>query len=147
MAIVRGKKLAVIIDVSGTDTVIGGAIDCTFDTSMNLLDITSKDSPDAKEFMADDYEWSISSNNFYDPAKTFNAEEILAYLQAGNSVKLNFGVLGTSYPVAGQFIEGNAFVESCQLSGAVGDSSKFNVSFKGTGVWTLKSYSPAGSMS
>ena len=147
MAVVRGKDLAVIVDSSGTDVAVGASIDCTFTTTANLLDITSKDSTNAKEFAADMYEWTVTANNFYDPAKTLNAEETLAYLKAGTKVLLNFGVLGTSYPVAGQFLEGYAYVRSCTLSGAVGDSAKFNVEFQGTGDWTLKNYSPAGSMS
>lgn len=147
MAIIRGKKLVVAIDSSGTDVVLGAAQDCTLNTTMAMLDISSKDSGAGKEFMPDDYSWTVSANAFYDPTKTLNAEEIMAYLQAGTQVKINFGVPGTDYPVSGSFYEGYAYVSSCQLAGAYGDSSKVTVEFQGTGLLTPKSYAGGGSMS
>ena len=147
MAIIRGKNLVVAIDSSGTDVVIGAAKDCTLTTSMAMLDISNKDSGAAKEFMPDDYDWTVSANAFYDPTKTLNYEEIMAYLQAGTQVKINVGVPGTGYPVSGSFYEGNAYVSSCNLSGAYGDSSTLAVEFRGTGVLTPKSYAAGGSMS
>jgi len=95
MAKIDGKLIVLQL---GGYTVVGqttGSINFAAD----MLDATTKDSAGWKEFVAGEKNSNISVGGLYDPAAATGAEEIIAYLVAGNSLTWRFGqtTAGSTY--------------------------------------------------
>jgi len=118
----------------------GSSTNCTFDASIDQLEITNGDSNGFKQYTSAQTSWNISCDGFIalsDYSYLFlsnlllSKESILIKFQINNDNGDGSGDLG--YTV----FNGSANLTSLSLSGPVESASTYSVSLQGTGAFTI----------
>jgi hypothetical protein len=118
----------------------GAATNCSFEVSVDSLDVSSQSCGYFKVFKPDMATWKVDCDGFIalrDYSYLFLANlqltraEILIKFQIDNDNNDGTGTLG--YTV----FSGNAFLQSLNLSAGVEDASSYSVSLQGSGPYTI----------
>jgi predicted secreted protein len=127
MGKLNGTSMLVIVD----GVAIGGTKSFTLDISVDLPDATTKDSDGWAENIHGLRSWSVSFDGLYDPALTYNGEEIFDELDNRDEVYLEMAVIdGTG---GGLVLKGNAKVASLSFGGEHEQPVTLSGSFTGSG--------------
>lgn len=125
MAKLDGKDMILKI---GT-TVIAGRTTGSINFTADMLDATTADSVNFKEFIAGEKNATLSVGGLYDPAAAEGADEAVAYLIAGTSVTWYYGGV-----VAGQhYWTGSALISSVSIQGDKNTLSAYTIELQNTG--------------
>jgi hypothetical protein len=128
----KGKNLRIRV---GDDTIFH-ATECTFNSTMQLEGIASKDTNGTIQTPGN-YEWGLSTNMLVaDKATASTQEDFISMLlahQAGSEVSVSF-----TTDIVGDFvISGMAFIESVNASAPTNGVATADAAFKGNGNYTI----------
>lgn len=127
-----------------TETELGvpfaAATNCTFNVSVDQIEVTKSASNSYKEFLSTQISWGISADGFIAlddysylelNAKVQNKEQIVVKFQIDNDNGDGSGDLGYSV------FTGLANITSLDMTGPVEGASTYSVSLQGTGAYTV----------
>lgn len=128
MAKLAGKNMLVVVD----GVVMAATKSFTLTINSNLIDITTKDSDAWGDTLYGFKDWEVSFDGLYDPAATYNVEEVYDAIVADDTVYLEMAVIdGTG---GGLVFSGNANSTGLTMSAAYNDAVSFSGTFKGAGL-------------
>ena len=133
--------LVQVTEDSGTsyDTV-GFCTSASLSWSMDVRDVTTKDSSGRREILPGKTNWNISFEGFVTYAAVSDVDmpnDIFTLADAKTSVGLRYGKLNT-----GDFVyTGNGYFTSYSQDAGVEDNNTFSVQFEGTSTLTQAAYS------
>ena len=128
MAKLAGKNMLVVVD----GVVMAATKSFTLTINSNLIDITTKDSDAWGDTLYGFKDWEVSFDGLYDPAATYNVEEVYDAIVADDTVYLEMAVIdGTG---GGLVFSGNANSTGLTMSAGYNDAVSFSGTFKGTGL-------------
>lgn len=128
MAKIDGVKIFLKI---GSNVLVGqttGSMDLTSD----MIDCTSKDSGQDKEYLAGERDATISVDSLYDPAAAEGFSEVFGYLKAGTSIAWSFG----ETEAATKVWNGNGFISQVTLNGPKNEASSYSLTIQNSGAVT-----------
>jgi predicted secreted protein len=130
MAKLNGTNMRVL--VSGT--AIGGTKSFTLNLTRANIDISSKDSSGWTDRIYGKGDWNVSFDGLYDPALTWNVEELYTMLNSKTTVVLECAVIdGTG---GGLVYRGSAIASNLTLTAGAEEAVTINGTFEGTGSLT-----------
>jgi TP901-1 family phage major tail protein len=124
MAKINGTDFLVYVD----NVAIGASTSCTLNLNAAMIDITSKDSAGWKEVLPGLRDWSIDVEGLYDPAQTFDAEELFDALDTRDEVTIKF----STTEVGATYYTGYAYVTNLKISAPMEDKTTITCTFVGT---------------
>jgi hypothetical protein len=136
----QGANIATVNTTIPVGIPFGAATSCSFDVSVDQVEVTSQSSAWFKEFKNDVATWTISANGFValnDYSYLFLAnlqltrQPILVKFQVDNDNGNGTNTLGYSV------FQGTANLSSLSLSAGVEDASSYSVSLQGSGAYTV----------
>jgi predicted secreted protein len=136
----QGTNKASAITTIPVSVPFGSATNCSFDVSVDQIEVTSQSSAWFKEFKNDVASWTISANGFValnDYSYLFltnlqlTRQSILIKFQIDNDNGSGSDTFGYSV------FAGIANLSSLSISGGVEDASSYSVSLQGSGAYTI----------
>jgi len=118
----------------------GASTNCTFNTSVDQVEVTTTNSASYKEFLGSQISWNISADGFIALSdysylfllnKLQTKEQIIVKFQIDNDNGNGTGALGYS------IFTGLANIVNLDMSGPVEGASTYSVSLQGTGPYTV----------
>ena len=135
---VNGTLISIYKDVSGTLKKIANATSHSFDISKDMIDVTSKDSAGAKEFIAGEYGWTMNVEAIFEDDASVGAsqqsfKDLATDLLAGTvlTVVISTNVTGD------EKYTGSAYFMSLALSAPNNDKATWTGQLQGTGALTI----------
>jgi TP901-1 family phage major tail protein len=135
---VNGTLISIYKDVSGTKTKIANATSHSFDVSKDMIDVTSKDSAGAKEFIAGEYGYTLNVECIFEDDSSVGAtqqsfKDLATDLLAGTLLTI---VLSTNV-TGDEKYSGTAFFTSLSLSAPNNDKATWTGTLQGSGALTI----------
>jgi predicted secreted protein len=125
---------------TGLGVPFGAATNCTFNTSVDQVEVTTTNSSSFKEYLGSQISWNISADGFIALSdysylsllqKLRIKEQIVVKFQIDNDNDDGSGVLGYSV------FTGLANIVNLDMTGPVEGASTYSVSLQGTGAYTI----------
>ena len=135
---VNGTLISIYKDVSGTLKKIANATSHSFDISKDMIDVTSKDSAGAKEFIAGEYGWTMNVEAIFEDDASVGAsqqsfKDLATDLLAGTVLT----VVITTNVTGDEKYTGSAYFMSLALSAPNNDKATWTGQLQGTGALTI----------
>ena len=135
---VNGTLISIFKDVSGTLKKIANATSNSLDISKDMIDVTSKDSAGAKEFIAGEYGYTLNVEAIFEDDSSVGAsqmsyKDLVTDLLAGTLVT----IVMTSNVTGDEKYTGTAFFSSLSLSAPNNDKATWTGTLQGSGALTL----------
>ena len=135
---VNGTLISIYKDVSGTLKKIANATSHSFDISKDMIDVTSKDSAGAKEFIAGEYGWTMNVEAIFEDDASVGAsqqsfKDLATDLLAGTVLT----VVITTNVTGDEKYTGSAYFMSLALSAPNNDKATWTGQLQGTGALTV----------
>jgi predicted secreted protein len=135
---VNGTLISIYKDVSGTLKKIANATSNSIDISKDMIDVTSKDSAGAKEFIAGEYGYTLNVEAIFEDDQSVGASQIsykdlVTDLLAGTLLT----IVLTSNVSGDEKYTGAAFFSSLSLSAPNNDKATWTGTLQGSGALTL----------
>ena len=135
---VNGTLISIYKDVSGTLKKIANATSNSLDISKDMIDVTSKDSAGAKEFIAGEYGYTLNVEAIFEDDQSVGASQIsykdlVTDLLAGTLLT----IVLTSNVSGDEKYTGSAFFSSLSLSAPNNDKATWTGTLQGSGALTL----------
>ena len=135
---VNGTLIRIYKDVSGTLKKIANATSNSLDISKDMIDVTSKDSAGAKEFIAGEYGYTLNVEAIFEDDSSVGAgqisyKDLVTDLLAGTLVT----IVMTSNVTGDEKYTGSAFFSSLSLSAPNNDKATWTGTLQGSGALTL----------
>jgi predicted secreted protein len=135
---VNGTLISIYKDVSGTLKKIANATSNSLDISKDMIDVTSKDSAGAKEFIAGEYGYTLNVEAIFEDDSSVGAgqisyKDLVIDLLAGTLVT----IVMTSNVTGDEKYTGSAFFSSLSLSAPNNDKATWTGTLQGSGALTL----------
>jgi predicted secreted protein len=118
----------------------GSSTNCSFNTSVDQVEVTTTNSSSFKEYLGSQINWSITADGFvalndfsylFLLNKLRSKEQILVKFQIDNDNNDGSNTLGYSV------VSGLANLVNLDMAGPVEGASSYNVSLQGTGIYTI----------
>lgn len=125
MAVENGTD--VLLQVGGT--VVNATTNHDLNISVDMIDVTTKDSNGSKEYIAGEDDATITLEGLYDPAATYSWSNLFAAITGKASATLTFGLQDSgdkAYRFAG-------FVQNLTLSGPKNEAGSWTAEVQKTG--------------
>lgn len=126
--------------VLGEGTPFGAATNCSFDVSVDQIEVTSQASAWFKEFKNDVASWSVKCDGFIALTENYNYA-FLAQLQLDRTpITIKFSIdndNGSTGALGYTIFTGLANLTSLSFSAPVEGASTYSVSLQGTGVYSI----------
>jgi predicted secreted protein len=130
MAKLSGKHMLVLVN----GVAMAATKSFTLTINSNLIDTTTKDSDAWGDSLYGFKDWEVSFDGLYDPASTFNAEEVYDAIVGDTTVILEMAVIdGTG---GGLVFRGNANATGFTMTAGYNEAVTFSGGFKGAGELT-----------
>lgn len=121
-------------------TPFGASTNCTFDTSVDQVEITTLASGSYKEYIGSQINWSISADGLV-ALSGYSYLALLSKMQNIETIAVKFSIdndNGTGSGTLGYSIfTGNANITSLSISGPMENASTYSVSLQGTGAYSI----------
>jgi TP901-1 family phage major tail protein len=135
---VNGTLISIYKDVSGTLKKIANATSHSFDVSKDMIDVTSKDSAGAKEFIAGEYGYTLNVEAIFEDDASVGAtqqsfKDLATDLLAGTLLTI---VISTNV-TGDEKYTGTAFFTSLSLSAPNNDKATWTGTLQGSGALTI----------
>jgi predicted secreted protein len=135
---VNGTLISIYKDVSGTLKKIANATSNSLDISKDMIDVTSKDSAGAKEFIAGEYGYTLNVEAIFEDDQSVGASQIsykdlVTDLLAGTLLT----IVMSSNVTGDEKYTGSAFFSSLSLSAPNNDKATWTGTLQGSGALTL----------
>ena len=135
---VNGTLISIFKDVSGTLKKIANATSNSLDISKDMIDVTSKDSAGAKEFIAGEYGYTLNVEAIFEDDSSVGAgqmsyKDLVTDLLAGTLLT----IVMTSNVTGDEKYTGSAFFSSLSLSAPNNDKATWTGTLQGSGALTL----------
>jgi predicted secreted protein len=135
---VNGTLISIYKDVSGTLKKIANATSNSLDISKDMIDVTSKDSAGAKEFIAGEYGYTLNVEAIFEDDSSVGAgqvsyKDLVTDLLAGTLLT----IVMTSNVTGDEKYTGSAFFSSLSLSAPNNDKATWTGTLQGSGALTL----------
>ena len=119
----------------------GAASNCSFETSVDQVEVTSQTSAWFREYKNDVITWSVSCDGFISLSDNYNYAYLLQLVLDQTPITIKFSIdndNGTGSGLLGYTIlTGQANITSLSLSGPLENSSTYSVSLQGTGGYSI----------
>ena len=135
---VNGTLISIYKDVSGSLKKIANATSHSFDVSKDMIDVTSKDSAGAKEFIAGEYGYTLNVEAIFEDDASVGAtqqsfKDLATDLLAGTLLTI---VISTNV-TGDEKYTGTAFFTSLSLSAPNNDKATWTGTLQGSGALTI----------
>lgn len=135
---VNGTLISIFKDVSGSLKKIANATSHSFDVSKDMIDVTSKDSAGAKEFIAGEYGYTLNVEAIFEDDASVGAtqqsfKDLATDLLAGTLLTI---VISTNV-TGDEKYTGSAFFTSLSLSAPNNDKATWTGTLQGSGALTI----------
>lgn len=135
---VNGTLISIYKDVSGSLKKIANATSHSFDVSKDMIDVTSKDSAGAKEFIAGEYGYTLNVEAIFEDDASVGAsqqsfKDLATDLLAGTLLTI---VISTNV-TGDEKYTGSAFFTSLSLTAPNNDKATWTGTLQGTGALTI----------
>lgn len=135
---VNGTLISIYKDVASVLTKIANATSHSFDVSKDMIDVTSKDSAGAKEFIAGEYGYTLNVEAIFEDNASVGAsqqsfKDLAADLLAGTLLTI---VISTNVSGDDKYT-GTAFFSSLALSAPNNDKATWTGTLQGSGTLTI----------
>lgn len=135
---INGTLIKLYKDVSGALKPVANLVSNDFNLDKTMIDVTSKSSAGAKEFIVGDYTWTCSAESITEfdtsvGSGEISLQDILADEIAGTSWSI---VIGTGV-VGDMKLSGAAYLQNVSISAPYNDKSTFTCDLQGTGALTV----------
>lgn len=135
---VNGTLISIYKDVAGTLKKIANATSNSIDISKDMIDVTSKDSAGAKEFIAGEYGYTLNVEAIFEDDASVGAsqqsfKDLAADLLAGTLLTI---VMSTNV-TGDEKYSGTAFFTSLSLSAPNNDKATWTGTLQGSGALTI----------
>ena len=125
MAKLDGKDIVLKI---GTVVLVGRTTG-SINFSADMLDATTADSVNFKEFISGEKNATLSVGGLYDPEAAEGADDAIGYLIAGSEVVWYYGQVTTG----GTYYTGNALISSVSIQGDKNTVASYTIELQNTG--------------
>jgi predicted secreted protein len=126
--------------LNGNDLLVyvGGAAiactdSCTFQSDNAEIDVTCKDNNGARQVLSGSTSWSITTSGKWKFDATYGAVDLLTAHKNKTLLTVKFGTDETG----DTYVTGSARINSFTWEGPLNDGASFNVTFTGTGEYTI----------
>jgi len=135
---VNGTLISIYKDVSGTLKKIANATSNSIDISKDMIDVTSKDSAGAKEFIAGEYGYTLNVEAIFEDDASVGAsqqsfKDLATDLLAGTLLT----IVMSSNVTGDEKYSGTAFFTSLSLSAPNNDKATWTGTLQGSGALTI----------
>lgn len=135
---VNGTLISIYKDVSGSLKKIANATSHSFDVSKDMIDVTSKDSAGAKEFIAGEYGYTLNVEAIFEDDASVGAtqqsfKDLATDLLAGTLLTI---VISTNV-TGDEKYTGTAFFTSLSLTAPNNDKATWTGTLQGSGALTI----------
>jgi predicted secreted protein len=138
-SVINGTNI-VLYEYSGsTSTPFCASTNCTFQASVDQIEITSLASGSYKEFLNSQITWSVSCDGMI-AIGDYDYKDIITKMQTSQPITIKFVVdndNGGSGSLGDTIFTGVANITSVNLTGPVEAVSTYSVSLQGTGNFTI----------
>jgi len=122
-------------------TPFGASTNCSFETSVEQVEVTSQTSAWFREFKNDVTNWSVNCDGFITLSNNYNYAYLLQLVLDRTPITIKFAIdndNGASSDTLGNTVlTGLANLTSLSLSGPLEGASTYSVSLQGTGPYTI----------
>jgi predicted secreted protein len=119
----------------------GAATSCSFETSVDQVEVTSQTSAWFREYKSDVITWSVNCDGFVSLSDNYNYAYLLQLVLDRTPITIKFSIdndNGTGSGLLGYTIlTGLANITSVSLTGPVENTSTYSVSLQGTGGYSI----------
>lgn len=135
---VNGTLISIYKDVAGSLKKIANATSNSIDISKDMIDVTSKDSAGAKEFIAGEYGYTLNVEAIFEDDASVGAsqqsfKDLATDLLAGTLLTI---VMSTNV-TGDEKYSGTAFFTSLSLSAPNNDKATWTGTLQGSGALTI----------
>ena len=128
MAVTNGTS--VLLQIGGTT--INATTNHTFSLSIDMIDVTTKDSSGHKEYIAGEDDATISLEGLYDPSATYSFSDLFAAATGKAAATLIFGLES----IGAKAYQLSGLIMNLELSGAKNEAGTFTCEFQKSGAVT-----------
>ena len=132
-SVVNGENVILYKTVGGVDTVFGAATNCTFDVSVNQVEVTSQTSAYFREYKIDVAGWTVNCDGLIS-LTGYSYKDMLDSQLAKSTIGIKFSIYDGTTTVV---ISGNTIINSISLTGPNNNTSTYAVSLTGVGAYTI----------
>lgn len=132
-SVVNGEKVILYKTVGATNTVFGAATNCTFDVSVDQVEVTSQTSAWFREYKIDVAGWTVNCDGLI-CLTGYSYKDMLDSQLAKSTIGIKFSIDDGTTPVV---ITGNAIINSISITGPNNNTSTYSVSLTGVGAYTI----------
>ena len=132
-SVVNGENVILYKTVGGVDTVFGAATNCTFDVSVNQVEVTSQTSAYFREYKIDVAGWTVNCDGLIS-LTGYSYKDMLDSQLAKSTIGIKFSINDGTTTVR---ITGNAIINSLSITGPNNSTSTYSVSLTGVGAYTI----------
>jgi TP901-1 family phage major tail protein len=142
-SIINGTNIVLYYFNPATSTAVpfGAATSCSFETSIEQVEVTSQTSSWFKEFKNDMITWSVTCDGFVSLSDNYNYAYLLQLVLDKTPITIKFSIdndNGTGSGLLGYTIlTGQANITSLSLTGPVESTSTYSVTLQGTGGYSI----------
>tara|TARA_Y100001973_G_C5176274_1_gene322136 strand:+ start:490 stop:939 length:450 start_codon:yes stop_codon:yes gene_type:complete len=145
--VINGTNMVLKIDddtspTQGGATTIAAATSCTVNVTIDMGEVTDKDSGDRKEFIGIGSSWTMDAEVFYNEDGGKNPTTIFpaAYGDANasqNGVVQYPREVYVDFDAGSNEFHGKGYITSLSISGGTEDAGTYSISVQGTGDLTM----------
>jgi len=132
-SVVNGENVILYKTVGGVDTVFGAATNCTFDVSVNQVEVTSQTSAYFREFKIDVAGWTVNCDGLIS-LTGYSYRDMLNSQLSKESIGIKFSINDGTTTV---LITGSAIINALSITGPNNNTSTYSVSLTGVGAYTI----------
>lgn len=142
-SIINGTNIVLYYFNPATNTAVpfGAATNCSFETSVDQVEVTSQTSAWFREYKSDVITWSVTCDGFISLSDNYNYAYLLQLVLDKTPITIKFSIdndNGTGSGLLGYTIlTGLANITSVSLSGPVESASTYSVTLQGTGGYSI----------
>ena len=123
----------------------GSATTCTFQSSTDQVELTTKSTGIYREFLSSQLTWTVSCDGFICLDSDYNYLAMMYAQQNNEQITIKFSIdndNGTMGTLGRSVFTGVANITSISYTGAVESASTYSISLQGTGAYTISGTVP-----